>query len=106
MLCACLLSHSVMSNSATLWTVARQAPFSMEFSRQEHWSGLPFPYPRDLPNPGIEPVSPVSPALAGRFFLADGSGKPRCCGRTNKTKQNKKPTTQRTLTISGELVEI
>ena len=40
----------------------------MEFSRQEYWSGLPFPVPRDLPDPGIELVSSVSPALAGEFF--------------------------------------
>ena len=44
---------------ATPWTVACQAPPSMEFSRQEYWSGLPFPSPGDLPNPGIEPRSPV-----------------------------------------------
>ena len=43
--------------------VARQAPLSMGFSRQEHWSGLLFPSPGDLPDPGIEPVSPVSPEL-------------------------------------------
>ena len=42
----------------TRWTVARQAPQSMEFSRQGYWSGLPFPSPGDLPNPGIEPRSP------------------------------------------------
>ena len=41
------------------WTVAHQAPLSMGFSRQEYWSGLPFPSPGDLPNPGMEPVSPV-----------------------------------------------
>ena len=46
--------------------VAQQAPLSMEFSRQEHWSWLPFPSPGDLPNPQIEPGSP---ALAGRFFI-------------------------------------
>ena len=45
--------------SATLWTVAHQAPPSMGFSRQEYWSGLPFPSPGDLPNPGIEPKSPT-----------------------------------------------
>ena len=55
----CVLGHSVMSNSATPWTVASQAPLSMEFSRQEYWSGLPFPSPGDLPDPRIEPVSPV-----------------------------------------------
>ena len=45
--------------SATPWTVAGQAPLSMGFSRQEYWSGLPFPSPGDLPDPGIEPGSPT-----------------------------------------------
>ena len=49
----------------TPWTVAYKSPLSMEFSRQEYWSGLPFPSPGDLPNPGIELKSPT---LAGRFF--------------------------------------
>ena len=48
-----------MSNSVTLWTVSRQVPLSMGFPRQEYWSGLPFPSPWDLPNPGIEPRSPA-----------------------------------------------
>ena len=52
----------------TPWTVAHQAPLSMGFSRQEYCSGVPFPPSEDLPNPGIEPVSLVSPALAGGFF--------------------------------------
>ena len=52
----------------TLWTVDHQAPLSMRFSRQKYWSGWPCPPPRDLPNPGIEPTSPTSPALAGGFF--------------------------------------
>ena len=52
----------------TLWTVVCQAPLSMEFSRQEYWSGLPFPFPGDLPEPGIDLTSLVSPALAGGFF--------------------------------------
>ena len=43
----------------TSWTIARQAPLSMGFSRQEYWSGLPFPSPKDLPDPGIEPRSPA-----------------------------------------------
>ena len=60
----CALSHSVMCDSATPWTAAHQAHLSMGFSRQEHWSGLPFPPPGLLPNPGIKPMSPVSPALA------------------------------------------
>ena len=52
----------------TLWTAAHQAPLSMGFSRQEYWSGLPFPPPGDLPHPGIEHTSLMSPALTGRFF--------------------------------------
>ena len=51
-----------------LWTVVCQAPLSIGFSRQEYWSGLPFPTPEDLPNPDIEAASLRSPALAGRFF--------------------------------------
>ena len=57
-------SCSVVSDSVTPWTVAHQAPPSMEFSRQEYWSGLPFPSPGDLPNPGIELGSPALQADA------------------------------------------
>ena len=57
----------------TSWTVALQTPLSMEFSRQESWSGLLFPTPGDLPDPEIEPVSP---ALAGGFFTTAPPGKP------------------------------
>ena len=59
-----------MSNSLlpSEWTVAHQAPLSMGFLREEYWSELPFPPPGDLPNPGIEPGSLVTPALAGGFF--------------------------------------
>ena len=59
-----LIRFSHVQLFATPWTVARQAPLYMGFSRQEYWSGLPFPSPVDLPNPGIEPGSPT----AGRFF--------------------------------------
>ena len=59
-------ASSVMYDSATLW-----APLSIGFPRQESWSGLPFPSPGDLPNPGIEPVSFVSPALAGGFSTTE-----------------------------------
>ena len=55
----------------------------MEFSRQEYWSGLPYPTPEDLPHPGIEPASPESPALAGRFFTTAIPGKPRFGGSVN-----------------------
>ena len=59
---------SVVFDSVTLWTIASQASLSMEFSRQECWSGLPCPSPGDLSGPGTEPVSFTSPALAGSFF--------------------------------------
>ena len=52
-----------MSDSAMLWTVAYQPPLSIGFSRQEYWSGLPYPPPGDLPDSGIEPVCPAAPAL-------------------------------------------
>ena len=61
-MCVYVLSRSVVSDSATPWTAAHQAPLSMGFPRQEYWSGLPFPPPGDLPDPGIEPVSLASPA--------------------------------------------
>ena len=67
-----MLSHVRLF--ATSRTVAHQAPLSMRFSRQEHWSGLPFPSPGDLPDPGIEPMSPV---LAGGFFTTEPPRKPR-----------------------------
>ena len=73
--CACARSLSRVRFSATLWTVARQAPLSMGFSRQEDRSGLPCPPPGDLPDLGIELVSLTSPALAGGFFPLVPPGK-------------------------------
>ena len=59
-MCVCVLSRfSHVRLFETLWIAACQTPLSMGFSRQEYWSGLPFPAPGDLPNPGIEPVSPA-----------------------------------------------
>ena len=69
----CMLSHVRLFVAP--WAVARQSPLSMEFSSQEYWSGFPFPTPGDLPNLGVEPMSPASPALAGGFFTAASSGK-------------------------------
>ena len=60
----------------TVWTVACQDPLSVEFPRQEYWSGLPFPSPGDLPNPGIEPESPTSPALQVDSLLLSHQGSP------------------------------
>ena len=58
---------------ATPETAAHQAPLSLGFSRQEYWSELPWPPPRDLPDPGIEPASLMSPALAGEFFTTSAT---------------------------------
>ena len=64
-----VLSHfRRVQHFATPWTVARQAPLSMGFSRREDWSGLPCPPPGGLPDPGVEPISLMSPALAGGSF--------------------------------------
>ena len=66
-----VLSHFIrVQLCATVWIGTRQAPLSMGFSRQEYWSGLPFPPPWDLPYAGIKPASLAFPALAGRFFTA------------------------------------
>ena len=66
-------SLSLVQLFAAPWTVAHQAPLSTEFPRQEYWSGLPFPSPGHLPNPGIEPMSLASDALAGRFFTTSAT---------------------------------
>ena len=72
--CACMLScFSHVWLCVTPWTVTRQAPMSMGFFRQEYWSGLPFPSPGDLPDLGIDPASPISSALAGRFFTGSAN---------------------------------
>ena len=72
-----LLSHAQLFG--TPWTVARQAPLSMGFSRQEYWSGLPFPSPGDLPNPGIKLKSPT---LAGRFLITEPPQRRDCWGES------------------------
>ena len=66
--CVCVLSRILLF--ATPWTVAHQAPLSLEFSRQEYWSSFPLPTPSDLPDPGIEPTSP---ALASRLFTTSAT---------------------------------
>ena len=77
-----LFSRWVVSNSfATPLSIADQAPLSMGFSRQAHWSGLPSPPPGDLADSEVEPESLVSPALRGGFFTTEPSGK-ACCVQT------------------------
>ena len=82
---ACMLS----SVSVTTWTVVHQAPLSLEFSKQEYWSGEPFPSPRDLPDPGIESGSLC---IAGRFFscLSYQGNPPMLCIKTMKIKIGEK----------------
>ena len=71
--------------------IARQAPLPLGFSRQEYWSELPCPPPGDLPDPGIETASSAPPALSGRFFTAEPSGKPQGVLGHPKTKIFKIP---------------
>ena len=78
----CAQSLSCVQLFVTPWTLACQAPLSMDFSRQEYWCGLPFPTPGDLPDSGIEPTSLASPASTGRFFTTNATwealGKKQC----------------------------
>ena len=92
--CLCVLSRSIMSNSSQLWTVVDQAPLSTGSSRQESWSRLSFPPPEYLPDPGIEPTSPVSPALQAGSLLLSHFGVPRKCLRTSSSSY---------LSLQGEL---
>ena len=77
-----MLSHVQLF--LTPWTTAQQALLSMEFSRQEYWSGLPFPAPGDLPDPVIKPTFLASPALAGGLFSNMPPGKPTVSPKVKK----------------------
>ena len=83
-LCICTQSLSCVWFFVTPRTVARQAPLSMGFSRQEYWSGLPFPPLEDLPNLGIKPASPVSPALRWIPYHWANGGSPKIVLKNNK----------------------
>ena len=71
--CVCARMLSCVPLFKTPWTITHQAPLSMGFSKQEYWSGLPFPTPGNLPDLGIEPTSLTSPALAGKFFTTNAT---------------------------------
>ena len=76
--CVCMLSHfNHVWLFVSLWTVTPQAPLSLVYSRQESWNGMPCPPPGHLPNPGIKPVSLMSPTLAGKSFTTGVTGKPQ-----------------------------
>ena len=83
-----MLSRSVAPDSATLWTVARQAPLSMGFSMREYWGGLPCLPAGDLPDPGIEPVSLTSTALEGGFFITSATWEAPWCMRGHSFKNH------------------
>ena len=80
--CVCVLS--CIKLFATLWAIVHQAPLPMEFSRQEYWSGPPFPTPGDLPDPGIKPTILELPALVGRFFITSTTWKAQLYGKRDK----------------------
>ena len=79
-----LVTLSPVQIFAISWTVAHQAPLPMEFSSQEYWSGLPFPTPGDLPDPGIKPTSLELPALVGGFFITSTTWKAQLYGKSDK----------------------
>ena len=76
--CVCAQALSHVRLFATPWTAQPSRLLCHGISRQEYWSGLPFPFPGDLPNPGMEPISP---ALTGRFFTTEPPGKPLVKGK-------------------------
>ena len=86
------MSSVVSDPFVTPWTVLHQVPLSVEFSRREYWSGFPFPSPRNLPDPGIEPMSPVSLALQVDSLLAKRMGKPRLVAAFYSLQMEKIPT--------------
>ena len=83
-ICCCLVTKSCLI-LCDLWTIACQAPLSLGFPRQDYWSGLPFPSPGHLPDPGI---IPASPALAGGVFTTEPPGKPKYTIEIHKYKVN------------------
>ena len=80
-ICVCVCICSVVSDSATLYTVAHQASLPIEFSRQAYWSQLPFPSPGDLPDPWNEFACLMSPALADWFFTISLTWEAHCLGQ-------------------------
>ena len=76
LICLILCAMCSVTQLGLLWTVVHQFPLCLEFSRQGYWNGLLFPTPEDFPDPGIESMSLVSLALAGKFFITTPPGKP------------------------------
>ena len=87
---SCMLAQlfTCVQLRVTLWTVAWQIPVPMVFFSRKYWSGLPFPTPGNLPNPGIKPASPVSLALAGRIFTTRATWEVQGCRRLRANSGN------------------
>ena len=98
--CCCLVTK-LCPNFATPWTVALQAPLSMDFPRQEYWSELPSPSPGDLRSPGIKPMSP---ALAGGFFITEPPGKPQNMATSTNESGLLKCFAESAITVAADLV--
>ena len=99
--CECVFSHVQLL--VTLWTVGNLVSLYMEFSRQEYWSGLTFPTPGDLPDPGIKPMSLTSPTLEGRFFTIALPGKLNSLMKSLETESSDR-TGLRCLVISLQMI--
>ena len=103
---ACMQSHfGPVRLFAILWTLACQAPLSMEFSRQEYWSGLPFPPPENLPNPGIKPVSLCLLYRRG-ICTTEPPGKPSGCSQPNERKREGKGRAGVSVTINAPVLTV
>ena len=86
---ACQVASVMCDSLQPRGHIARQAPLPLGFSRQEYWSGLPCPPPGDLPDPGIQPVSLISPASAGRLFTSSATWEAKNCKSSNYYQQTK-----------------
>ena len=97
--CVCVLSRVRLFVAS--WIVALQSPLCMNFSRQEYWSGLPFPSLGDLPNPGIEPMSLASPELAEKGILKVGGGGEAELKETEQAQESESDNAEK-LELSGQ----
>ena len=97
--CLCSVVQSCVTLCDPLDHSPPFSPLSVEFPRQEYWSGLPFPPPGDLPDPGIEPTSPASPAWPGRFFITELPVEALCM--KSSTKKNSRMLQVKESTVKG-----
>ena len=103
-LCCACYAISVVSDSVTLWTITLQAPLTVGFSRQDYWNGLPCPPPGDRPDPGIEPSSLMSPALAGGFSTPSATWEAHIQGKRSRQKNPAQFCSVSTLLIKSDRI--